>query len=57
MYNYYNIPQLLLTWDDMDQLLKVNIDVFFYDNQTMRLKFYNVQTTNLTFVDKRWDIQ
>ena len=53
MYNYYNIPQLLLTWDDMDQLLKVNIDVFFYDNQTMRLKFYNVQTTNLTFVDKR----
>ena len=32
-----------------------SIDVNF--DQAKLLLFYNVQTTNLTFVDKLWDIQ
>ena len=33
----------------------VTIDVIFY--QVKLLVFYNVQTTNLTFVGKIWEIQ
>ena len=53
--NYINMIFSVTYYLDLHKATSMDsIDVMFY--QVKLLMFYNVQTTNLTFVGKIWDI-